>query len=130
MTKLECMRLWDIYHALLTEHQQEITDLYFNYDLTLSEIAEAKGISRQGVSECLNACKSQLADYEEKLHVLHLYEEWNAKTAFLVRDVKKALSDLQERYPAMQNEAESILKLLNKDYTAEVQTALQNKTQG
>ena len=50
----------------MTPTQQEITDLYFNLDLTLSEIAEQKGITRQGVSECLKTCKKQLEEYEEK----------------------------------------------------------------
>ena len=67
MNKIQFMRLWDIYRGLLTPTQQEITDLYFNLDLTVSEIAEEKGISRQGVSECLKTCKNQLEDYEERL---------------------------------------------------------------
>ena len=57
MDKIMFMRLWDLYGGLLTENQREITGLYFNLDLTVSEIAEQKGISRQGVSECLNLCK-------------------------------------------------------------------------
>ncbi len=51
MNKTVFMRLWDIYNGLLTLTQQEITNLYFNLDLTVSEIAEEKGISRQAVSE-------------------------------------------------------------------------------
>ena len=43
---LHFLRLWDIYSPLLTEHQREITDLYFNCDLSLAEIAEEKGCSR------------------------------------------------------------------------------------
>ena len=61
------MRLWDLYNPLLTANQREITDLYFNYDLSLAEIAEEKGVSRQSVSDCLNKCKKQLESYEEKL---------------------------------------------------------------
>lgn len=72
MNKVQFMRLWDAYSSLLTPTQQDITNLYFNLDLTLSEIAEEKGISRQAVSDCLNGCKRQLEDYEEKLHVVEL----------------------------------------------------------
>lgn len=64
MEKLECMRLWDLYGGLLTENQREICKMYFELDLTVSEIAEQKGISRQGVSECLALCKRQLSEYE------------------------------------------------------------------
>ena len=44
---LAFLRLWDLYSPLLTPTQREITDLYFNYDLSLGEIAEQKGVSRQ-----------------------------------------------------------------------------------
>lgn len=67
MEKLEFMRLWDLYGGLLTENQREICKMYFELDLTVSEIAEQKGISRQGVSECLSLCKKQLEGYEEAL---------------------------------------------------------------
>ena len=67
MDKLSFMRLWDLYGGLLTPTQREITDMYFNLDLTVSEIAEQKGISRQGVSDCLNICRRELAGFEDKL---------------------------------------------------------------
>ena len=65
---LAFMRLWDLYSPLLTQTQREITDLYFNYDLSLAEIAEEKGVSRQSVSDCLQKCRKQLENYDEKLH--------------------------------------------------------------
>ena len=34
------LRLWDLYNGILTDNQREITNLYFNYDLSLGEIAE------------------------------------------------------------------------------------------
>ncbi len=64
---LRFMRLWDLYSPLLTQTQKEITDLYFNYDLSLGEIAEQKGVSRQSVSDCLKKCRKQLEGFEEKL---------------------------------------------------------------
>lgn len=67
MDKLRFMRLWDLYGNLLTPTQRDMTDMYFNLDLTISEIAEQKGISRQGVSDCLNTCKKELGGYEERL---------------------------------------------------------------
>ena len=66
------LRLWDLYSPLLTATQREITDLYFNYDLSLGEIAEQKGVSRQSVSDCLNKSRKQLEKYEEKLKVNEL----------------------------------------------------------
>ena len=67
---LHFLRLLDQYSPLLTATQREITDLYFNYDLSLGEIAEEKGVSRQSVSDCLQKCRKQLEKYEEKLTAL------------------------------------------------------------
>lgn len=64
---LHFLRLWDLYSPLLTATQREITELYFNFDLSLGEIAEQKGVSRQSVSDCLNKSRKQLERYEEKL---------------------------------------------------------------
>ncbi len=64
---LHFLQLWDLYSPLLTATQREISDLYFNYDLSLGEIAEQKGVSRQSVSDCLHKCRAQLEKYEAKL---------------------------------------------------------------
>ena len=72
---LHFLRLWDLYSPLLTATQKEITDLYFNYDLSLGEIAEQKSVSRQSVSDCLQKCRKQLEKYEEKLGFFKAFEE-------------------------------------------------------
>ena len=59
--------LFDYYHTMLTDRQREIFDLYYNQNLSLGEIAEHKGVSRQSVSDCLQKCRKQLEKYEEKL---------------------------------------------------------------
>ena len=86
---LHFLRLWDLYSPLLTATQREITDLYFNYDLSLGEIAEQKGVSRQSVSDCLQKCRKQLEQYEEKLQLdralTELTEEYSAYTATVAR---------------------------------------------
>ena len=64
---LKFLRLWDLYSPLLTATQREITDLYFNFDLSLAEIAEQKNVSRQSVSDCLNKSRKQLEEYDRKL---------------------------------------------------------------
>ena len=72
---LAFLRLWDLYSPLLTQTQREITDLYFNFDLSLAEIAEQKGVSRQSVSDCLHKCRKQLEAYDEKLQFSQLLEK-------------------------------------------------------
>ena len=59
--------LYDFYGELLTPHQRKIyEDVVFN-DMSLSEIAEKQGISRQGVHDLVKRCDKTLAEYESKL---------------------------------------------------------------
>ena len=76
---LQFLRLWDLYSPLLTATQREITDLYFNYDLSLGEIAEQKGVSRQSVSDCLQKCRKQLEEYDKKLGFTRIVDELQAQ---------------------------------------------------
>lgn len=80
---LAFLRLWDLYSPLLTATQREITDLYFNYDLSLAEIAEQKNVSRQSVSDCLNKSRKQLESYEKKLGFCKMIDELQAEIAML-----------------------------------------------
>ncbi len=59
--------LFDFYGAILTPKQQEFFDLYHNEDLSLSEIAEIAGITRQGVRDVISRGEAILTDMEEKL---------------------------------------------------------------
>ena len=59
--------LFDFYGDLLTERQREFFDLYYNEDLSLAEIAENSGITRQGVRDSLKKTESLLLHYEETL---------------------------------------------------------------
>ena len=62
--------LCDIYGSLLSEKQRNALDLYCNEDLSLSEIAENTGISRQGVRDQLTHAETQLTFYEDVLGLL------------------------------------------------------------
>ena len=65
--------LYDFYGELLTQHQKKIyEDAIFN-DLSLSEIADEQGISRQGVYDLLKRCDKLLVDYEQKLHLVEKF---------------------------------------------------------
>lgn len=86
---LAFLRLWDLYSPLLTATQREITDLYFNFDLSLGEIAEQKGVSRQSVSDCLNKSRKQLEKYEEKLGFLQTMLQMQAQIDALKQSGKE-----------------------------------------
>ncbi len=59
--------LFDFYGEMLTEKQKDVIDLYYNEDLSLAEIAEHEGISRQGVRDNIKRGESYLLELEEKL---------------------------------------------------------------
>lgn len=65
--------LYDFYGELLTQHQQNIYEDFVLDDLSLSEIAEEAGISRQGVHDLVKRCDRILEGYEEKLHLLERF---------------------------------------------------------
>ena len=65
--KIEISMLWQIYGALLTEKQREYIDYYYNEDLSLAEIAQNDGITRQGVRDIIKKGEKKLFEYEEKL---------------------------------------------------------------
>ena len=58
--------LYDYYGDLLTEKQRTCFDLYYNQDLSLSEIAEETGVTRQGVHDTLLRAEALLGNMEEK----------------------------------------------------------------
>lgn len=62
--------LFDLYGELLTEHQRAVYGQLVNDDMSLSELAEQYGISRQGVHDLIRRCDKILEGYEDKLHLL------------------------------------------------------------
>ena len=58
--------LFDFYGDLLTEKQREYYDLHFNSDLSLQEIAEQSGVSRQAVWDIIRRAEQSLLEIEEK----------------------------------------------------------------
>ena len=84
--------LYDFYGELLTEHQRAVyEDVVFN-DLSLSEIAEERGISRQGVHDLIKRCDRILSGYEEKLHLISKFE----KTRRMVEQIHQKTRQFKE----------------------------------
>lgn len=67
--------LLDFYGELLTDKQRECFDLHYNDDLSLSEIAEQSGISRQGVWDNIRRAESALREFEEKTGLVRRFAE-------------------------------------------------------
>ena len=70
---LEQALLYDFYGELLTTHQKEVYEQFILDDLSLSEIAESAGISRQGVHDLIRRCQKALEGYEAKLHLVERF---------------------------------------------------------
>jgi predicted DNA-binding protein YlxM (UPF0122 family) len=85
--------LWlDFYGQLLTDRTREIMELYYQEDMSLSEIGELLGISRQGVHDKLRQGTSSLQDYEKKLKL--------AQRFLIQRDLaRKALERVDNNDP-------------------------------
>lgn len=72
---LKSSLLYDFYGELLTEHQKEIYEDFMLNDLSLGEIAEEHGISRQGVHDLVKRCDKLLTTYEDKLHLVERFSK-------------------------------------------------------
>ncbi len=66
--------LYDFYGPLLTEHQQEIYEKVVYDNLSLNEIAESEGISKQAVHDLVQRCTRIMRGYEQKLGMMRRYE--------------------------------------------------------
>ena len=66
----EIPQLLDAYGPFLTEKQRAITAHYYDEDLSLAEIAENEGVTRQAVRDVILRTEEQLRDMEEKLQVV------------------------------------------------------------
>ena len=74
---LEQTLLYDFYGELLTEHQRQVYEDVVLNDFSLSEVAAARGISRQGVHDLVRRCNKTLEEYEEKLHLVQRFVHVN-----------------------------------------------------
>jgi predicted DNA-binding protein YlxM (UPF0122 family) len=83
--------LYDYYGGLLGERQGRIFSLYHEDDLSLSEIAELMGVTRQGVHDALKRAEARLGAYEEKLGLVGKHEAWLAALERIDPEVARML---------------------------------------
>ena len=101
MSAVEIVLLYDYYGDLLTERQKECFEMRYYQDLSLGEIGEILGISRQGVHDNLSRAEALLRDME-------------AKTGCVKRDqaCRKAASTILCAAKALQGNADSVVSAL------------------
>lgn len=83
--------LYDFYGELLTEHQKKIYEDVVYHDLSLTEIADENGISRQGVHDLVRRCDHILLEYENKLHLVERF----GKARDRVRELEQLAGDTE-----------------------------------
>lgn len=110
MKDLAYLQLWDAYGALLTDTQREICEKYYFYDLSLSEIAEEKGISKQAVSDALKTSRELLDFYEGKLHFNAQTQAYSRAVSFMMTDVTRALEAFKRLHPEYAGEIDGIIE--------------------
>jgi len=85
--------LYDIYSPLLTGRQQEVLKLYFSDNLSLGEIAQEYGISRQAVHDLIRRALSSIEAFEKKLGLYSLFHFQQERLLEADRILQKAQPD-------------------------------------
>ena len=93
---LEIGYLFDFYGELLSERQREIFSLYYDEDLSLSEVAEQVGITRQGVRDTVKKSEEQLISLEAKLGLAARFKEISKKSDGIIEKLEKLKAPLAE----------------------------------
>ena len=110
---LEMSLLFDFYGETLTEKQRELFDLYYNEDLSLAEIAEHAGITRQGVRDSIKRAEGTLLEMEERLGLARKFRVYRQKLEQIV-DCANEIAFEAGRYPGsrkIEQDAKKIVEL-------------------
>ena len=106
------LQLWDCYGGLLTDNQREICEMYYMLDLSLSEIAEEKGVSKQSVSEVLKKSRELLDGFEEKLHLNRQNQTYALGVSSMMTRVTRALEAFKGAHPEFSSEMDGIIDMI------------------
>ena len=90
--RIRYSRLFAVYGPLLSQTQKEIMEDYFNMDLSISEIADNRGISRSAVDDAIKKAMNKLDEFEKELKVLEKNENIKSKLEL----IKQKALNLQE----------------------------------
>ena len=81
--------LFDFYGEVLTPRQKEFFDLYYNEDLSLAEIAENYGISRQGVRDVIVRAEAIMTDLEDKTGLMKRFLQMQQRVQAILDAAEK-----------------------------------------
>ena len=103
--KMAC--LLDFYGEILSERKQSVLSMYYNDDMSLAEIADEVGISRQGVRDLIKKAEEELNFFEEKLELSRKFLEAQDHLSRIVK-----LSDDRALSPELRQELQAVIDLL------------------
>ncbi len=112
--------LMDFYGEMLTEKQRSFLEYYYNDDLSLSEIAENEGITRQGVRDAIKRAETQLRDMENRLGVAKRFEDMRSGLNEII-DYSNKIAEYNLRH--------SLSKEIN-DYSVSIKAAAMTMLDG
>ena len=99
--------LLDFYGEVLSERKRLVMDYYYNDDLSLSEIAENTGITRQGVRDSLKRAEETLQTYEQKLGLADKFHRIGQKS----EEAESLLHSLKIKYPEAAADLDHVAEL-------------------
>jgi hypothetical protein len=90
--------LYDFYGELLTDRQKEFFDLYYNEDLSLAEIAENYGISRQGVRDVIVRAEGIMTEMEDKTGIIKRFHLMQGQLSSISENLDKIITINGDKY--------------------------------
>ena len=104
---LKLTYLLDFYGDVLSERKQSVLSLYYNEDLSLAEIADEIGISRQGVRDLIKKAEEELIFLEEKLGLEKKFNSASAQSDKILDLIKK-----ENASPELYEEMQTLIQIL------------------
>ena len=96
MKNLKISSLLDVYGEFLSEKQRVVTEHYYNDDLSLSELAENEGITRQAVCDLIKRAEAQLLSLEEKCGYCKKFLKLKELSTAYTKGETKSLNEILE----------------------------------
>lgn len=88
--------LLDFYGDILSDRQKDMLDMYYNDDFSLSEVADAFSISRQGVRSVLKKGENILFEMEDKLHLAKRFLDMKVKSSEIADQLEKINEEIND----------------------------------
>lgn len=107
---LEVIILLDFYGDMLTNKQRDFLGYYYNEDLSLSEIAENEGITRQGVRDSIKRAESQLFEMESRLGLVKRFDEVRSGLTDILNYANE-INEYNMRYGLSREINETVVKI-------------------